>query len=129
MKTFFFALLVFLPIFFQSAPAATQDEDARFVTAARKAFDTHDADALASLTCWERVPDKLKESGKKQYARDAARAVTNVMLTNPDPKLPDLVWKDKDGTVYRSNLAVTKQLKISFAAGGLFKDATYPVGE
>lgn len=129
MKTYFFALLVFLSISFQSVQSATQDEEARLVTAARKAFDTHDADALAALTCWDRVPDKLNESGKKQYARDAARAISNVMLTNPDPKFPDLVWKDKDGTAYRSNLAVTKQLKITFGPGGLFKEATYPVGE
>ncbi len=91
MKTYFFALLVFLSISFQSVQSATQDEEARLVTAARKAFDTHDADALAALTCWDRVPDKLNESGKKQYARDAARAISNVMLTNPDPKFPDLV--------------------------------------
>ena len=129
MKTYFFALLVFLPIFFQSVPAATQDEDARFVTAARKAFDTHDANALAALTCWERVSDKLKESGRKQYAKDAARTVADVKLTNPDPKFPDLAWKDKDGTEYRSNLPVTKQLKITFGPGGLFREATYPVGE
>ena len=129
MKRCFFALLIVLSISFQSAPAATQDEEVRFATAARKVLDTHDADALAALTCWDRVPDKLKENGKKQYARDAARAVIDVRLTNPDPKFPDLVWKDKDGTAYRSNLAVTKQLNITFASGGLFKEVTYPIGE
>ena len=129
MKTCFFALLVFLSTFFQSALAATQDEEARFASATRKAFDTHDTDALSALTCWDRVPSKLKESGKKQYARDAARAVTGVMLTNPDPKSPDLVWNDKDGRAYRSNLPVIKQPRITFGPGGLFREATYPVGE
>jgi hypothetical protein len=129
MKPSFFAFLVFLSISFQSAPAATRDEEARFVAAARKAFDTHDATALAALTWWEHVSDKFKEIGRKQYAGDAARAVTDVMLTNPDPKFPDLVWKDKDGTAYQSNLPVIKQLKITFGSGALFTEATYPVGE
>src|ERR1700720_3118404 len=62
MKTCFFALLVFLSTFFQSALAATQDEEARFASATRKAFDTHDTDALSALTCLERVSNKIKKS-------------------------------------------------------------------
>lgn len=82
-----------------------------------------------ALTCWDRVPDKFKDSGKKQYVRDVAQTVTDIALTTPDPKFPDLAWKDTDGVSYRSNLPVVKQLKIAFAPGGRFKDGTYPVGE
>ncbi len=112
-----------------SPAEASAAEEARFLAAAKAAFEKHDADALAALTCWDRVPAKLKESGKKQYARDVAQTVTHMTLTKPDPRFPDLEWKDTDGVAYRSNLQVIKQLKITLAPGGLFKDGTYPVGE
>jgi hypothetical protein len=129
MKTFLCALAVFLFPPFQSVRAASPEEEARFLAATTTAFKKHDADALSALTCWDRVPEKLKESGKKQYIRDVAQAATGITLTNPDPKFPDLVWKDKDGAAYRSNLPVTKQLKITVTLGGLFIEARYPVGE
>ena len=105
---------------------------------AKTAFAKHDAKALATLTCWDRVPEKLKESGQQHYARDVALTATEVALTAPDPKSPDLEWKDESGTAYRSNLPVTKHLKITFAPGSTIqlkrgpvkvKDAVYPVGE
>ena len=129
MKLFISALAVLLLLPFQSVRAASQDEEARFLAAAKAAFERHDADALMALTCWDRVPDKLKDSGKKQYARDVVQTATDITLINPDPKFPDLEWKDTDGVAYRSNLPVIKQLKITFAPGGRFKDGTYPVGE
>lgn len=129
MKTSIIALAALLALPFQSVHAASNDEEAQFLAAAKAAFAKHDAAALAALTCWDRVPDKLKDSGKKQYARDVAQTATDILLTNPDPKLPDLEWKDKDGVAYRSNLPVVKQLRITFAPGSRFKDGTYPVGE
>jgi hypothetical protein len=108
--------------------AASPAEEARFVAAVRAAFEKHDADALVALTCWDRVPDKLKADGKKQYARDVAQTVSDITLTNPDPNYPDLVWKGSDGVSYRSNLPVVKQLKITFKTGE-FGDGRYPVGE
>jgi hypothetical protein len=112
----------------QAVQAASPEEEARFVAAARQAFAKHDADALATLTCWDRVPDKFKADGKKQYVRDVALTVSDITLTNPDPDYPDLVWKDTDGVSYRSNLSVIKQLKITFKTGE-FGDGRYPVGE
>jgi hypothetical protein len=129
MKTLILVLTSVLVLQLQSVLAASSEEEARFVAAAKQAFEKHDADALAALTCWDRVPDKLKVSGKKQYVRDVAQTATDITLTNPDPDYPDLVWKDTDGVSYRSNLSVVKQLKITFAPGGEFGDARYPVGE
>ena len=129
MKTLILALASVLVLQLQSVWGATPEEEARFVAAAKQAFAKHDADALMALTCWDRVPDKFKDSGKKQYARDVAQTATDIKLTNPDPDEPDLVWKDTDGVSYRSNLPVVKQLKITFASGGQFSDGTYPVGE
>jgi hypothetical protein len=128
MRIFILTLALFtLP--FHSAWAASQQEEANFLAAATTAFEKHDADALSILTCWDRVPAKLKDSSKKNYVRDAALTMTGIALTAPDPQAPDLEWKDKDGVAYRSNLPVVKHLKITFAPGGRFKDVTYPVGE
>jgi hypothetical protein len=129
MKTLILALTAILVMRLQPVLAASPDEEARFVAATKQAFEKHDADALMALTCWDRVPDKFKDSGKKQYDRDAKQGATDITLTNPDPDEPDLVWKDTDGVSYRSNLSVVKQLKITFTPGGRFKDGTYPVGE
>jgi hypothetical protein len=128
MKTLILALTSVLVLQLQSVFAASPEEEARFVAAAKQAFAKHDADALAALTCWDRVPDKLKASGKKQYAGDVAQTAGDITLTNPDPDYPDLVWKDTDGVSYRSNLSVIKQLKIIFKTGD-FGDGRYPVGE
>jgi hypothetical protein len=129
MKTLLLALTTILVLRLQLVRAASPDEEARFVAAAKQAFQKHDADALMTLTCWDRVPDKFKDSGKQQYARDVAQTATDIKLTNPDPDEPDLVWKDTDGVSYRSNLSVVKQLKIAFGSGTQFGDGTYPVGE
>jgi len=128
MKTLILALTSVLLFQLQAADAASPEEEARFVAVAKQAFASHDADALAALTCWDRVPDKLKASGKKQYVRDVAQSVGDITLTNPDPDYPDVVWKDTDGVSYRSNLPVIKQLKITFKSGE-FGDGRYPVGE
>ena len=77
------------------------EEEARFVAAARQVFEKHDADGLMALTCWDRVPEKFKASGKKQYARDVAQTATDITVTEPGPKYPDLEWKDKDRVSYR----------------------------
>jgi len=81
-----------------------------------------------TMTCWDRVLDKLKNSGKRQYARDVEQTITDITLIDPDPMFPDVEWKDSAGVAFRSNLPVIKQLKIKFSTGK-FKDGTYPVGE
>lgn len=128
MKRLMLVIASVLALQLQSIKAASSQEESRFLAAAKQAFAKHDADALASLTCWDRVPDKLKASGKKQYARDAAQQAGDITLIDPDPNYPDLVWKDDDGVSYRSNLSVIKQLKITFKTGDL-GDGWYPVGE
>ena len=129
MKIFLLALGVCLSLPLQPVWAASKEEEGRILTAAKSAFEKHDAGALMAITCWDRVPDKFKDSGKKHYVRDVAKTVTDITLKSPDPKFPDLEWKDSDGVAYRSNLPVIKHLKITFARGQTFRDATYPVGE
>ena len=128
MKTFILVLAVVFSLPVLSVRAASQEEEARFLNAAKNAFAKHEADALVSITCWDRVPDKLKDSGKQQYVRDVAQTTTDIKLINPDPNFPDLEWNDNAGVAYRSNLPVVKQLKITFTTGK-FRDGMYPVGE
>ena len=138
MKTLILALTSVLVFQLQSALAASPEEETRFVAAAKQAFEKHDTNALIALTCWDRVSDKLKDSGKSRYAKEVALTATDVVLSAPDPNAPDLEWKDDAGVAHRSNLTVTKHLKITFAPGSAIelkrgtvkvKDVTYPVGE
>ena len=128
MKTLLLIIASALACQLTAVQAASSGEETKFVAAIKQAFAKHDADALVALSCWDRVPDKLKKDGRQQYAKDVAQTVSEITLTDPDPNYPDLAWKDSDGVSYRSNLPVVKQLKITFKTGE-FGDARYPVGE
>ena len=125
MKKMVLVLISVLALQSQSTLAASAEEQSRFLTAAKQAFEKKDVEALMALVCWDRVPDKFKESRKKQYTRDFGDASGDIALTDPDPNYPDHEWKDKDGILYRANLPVVKQLKIKTKIG----NAIYPVGE
>ena len=149
MKPLFLAMAVVFSLPVLPVRAASPEEEARFINAARNAFDKHDANALVTMTCWDRVPDKLKNSGKQQYMGGVTAPVADIKLINPDPKHANLEWnEDKDprfaelgiewkeaGVTYRLNLPVVKQLKITFApqkfsdGTSLTIDCAYPVGE
>lgn len=154
MKTLILAITSVLVSQLQTVRAASPEEEARFIAAAKQAFEKHDADALVALTCWDRVPEKLKKNGKQQYAGDvgyvktiAGPPITDIKLLNPDK--PDVHWNVDDdprfaeidpawketGVAYYSNLPIVKQLKITFAPTkadaktSLTIDVIYPVGE
>jgi hypothetical protein len=150
MKTWTSLISLGLLLLPPSGYAASAQEEARFVAAVKQAFVKHDADALVSLTCWERVPAKLKTDRKQQYLRDtsaAAPAVKEVALLEPkqpgkewnpddDPRFIEIDpnWKES-GAVYHSNLPIVKQLEVTFmpiqadAKTTLTVSVTYPVGE
>jgi hypothetical protein len=138
MKSSTLLLTLLLLIHAHFALAASPEEEARFVAAVKQAFEKHEAGALIALACWDRVSDEQKDSGKKRYAKEVSLTPTGFVLSAPDPKLPDVEWKDDAGVAYRSNLPVVKHLKITFAPGSTIelkrgpikvKDVTYPVGE
>ncbi|HZQ48259.1 MAG TPA: hypothetical protein VFC07_14680, partial [Verrucomicrobiae bacterium] len=60
MKILILAIASVLVLQLQLVQAASPEEEARFIAAAKQAFVKHDASALVALTCWDRVPDKLK---------------------------------------------------------------------
>jgi hypothetical protein len=138
LKTILMALTACLSLSILPAQAASPAAEARFLAAAKAAFQKHDAAALTALVCWDRVPENLQVSGKERLAREVALTATDLVLIAPDPQLPDLEWKDATGTAFRANLPVTRHLKITFAPGSVVqlkrgpvkvKDTSYPVGE
>jgi hypothetical protein len=154
MKTLILTTASILAFLLQMVRAASPEEEARFVAVAKQAFEKHDSDALLALTCWDRVPDKLKKDGRQQYAgiigytkTITGSPVTDIKLASPDksgvqwnvdddPRFVEIdpVWKEA-GVVYHSNLAIVKQLKVTFAPTkadaqtSLTIDVTYSVGE
>jgi hypothetical protein len=97
-------------------------EEARFVAAVKRAFAKHDAEALSALTCWDRVTDKFKDSGKKNQAEEVKRTVTDITLINPDPQYPVREWKEADGVTYGLNLPLVKQMKVVLSVKDKIKD-------
>jgi hypothetical protein len=154
MKTLILAIASVLIFQLQVVRAASPEEEARFIAAAKQAFEKHDADALIALTCWDKVPDKLKKDGKQQYVgiigytkTITGSPVTDIKLSSPDksgaqwsvdddPRFVEIdpAWK-KAGFAYHSNLPIVKQLKVTFAPTkadaqtSLTLDVTYSVGE
>lgn len=145
------AITTVLAFLLYSVRAASPEEEARFLTASRQAFERHDSNALVLLTCWDRVPDRIKREGAKQYER--AVAATNVLVTlvPPSQKFVQLNdgwtknidsrfvgigrnWEEFNAT-NRLNLAIVKELKMVY---GPVKNSdgssttinwSYPVGE
>ena len=112
----------------QKEPADSFDKESRFEQAVKSAFENQSVSRLDQLTCWDRVPEARRKATMKIYTRDVAFGAKEVKLTSPDPTTPDMPW-DLDGITYKSNLEVTKNIKIEFGDGAAFKDGTYFVGE
>jgi len=117
----------------ERSSAVTSEEEARFVTAVRKAFEARDASALDALTCWDRVPQKSKENTQRGYTGliGEKTCVFEFKLAEPDLKF---VGHDQteDGVTYRANLPITKQLEVTCrdkADKKILLVISYPVGE
>ena len=136
MRLLSFGFTAILALYLHAAFGATPEEEARFVAAARKAFEQHDADALVGLTCWDRVPDDIQASEKRLYALRVAQQVTKIELVSHN-KYPHVVRRDKNGVLLRANLHIVKMLEITHApkSDGAVGDEKkklaqgYPVGE
>jgi hypothetical protein len=98
MKILILAITSILVFQLQTIRAASPEEEARFVAAAKLAFEKHDTDALVALTCWDQVPNKLKADGQQQYA-----GIINYAKTIAGPPVTDikLLDPDKSGTQWR----------------------------
>lgn len=98
------------------AGAATPEEETRFVSAVRKAFDDRKGAGLAELTYWEGVGEKERADSEKMYGDLVTQkdVTWEFKLVDASPK--DLAKRAaadaRDGR--RVNLAITKQLDMTF---------------
>ncbi len=151
MKTLILALTSVLVLQLHLVLAASPEEEARFLGAAKQAFEKHDANALVLLTCWDRVPDRIKLEGKRQYERAVAATNVNVTLVNLSQKMIKLndEWKknmdsrfaglgrnwEEFSVTNRLNLPAVKELKMTYGpiknsdGSSTTIDWAYPVGE
>src|SRR5438876_621469 len=72
-----------------------------------------DFPTTGDLTCWDRVPEKQKQSLQATYAALVVEkdATFDFKLTDPDPKFVDRD-RTEEGVTYRMNLPVTRQLNM-----------------
>src|SRR5438876_4295321 len=114
MKTLLLPIILFAAFASCAAVAATPKEEARFVTAVRKAFEDRDASGLDKLTCWERVPEKSKKNTQAGYAGIVAErdCIFDFKMVDPERGFVD---RDRmeEGVAYRANLPVTRQLNVT----------------
>jgi hypothetical protein len=96
--------------------AAGAEEEARFLAAVRKAFDSRDADAVDALTCWDGVGEKLKQDGHATHEALVKQkgVVYEFKLVDPDR---DFIGRERkeNGVTYRANLEITRQLNMKAA--------------
>jgi hypothetical protein len=151
MRALTLTLTAVLAFHLHSALAASPEEEARFVAAAKQAFEKHDANALVLLTCWDRVPDRIKKEGVRQYERAVATTNALVTLENPgqrivrlndgwtknmDPRFAGFGrnWEEFSVTNHL-NLPAIKELKMVYGpiknsdGSSTTIDWSYPVGE
>jgi len=119
------ALLLLAPQLYAASP----QEEARFLTAVKKAFATQDAKAFLSLYYWEGVPDSIKAVAERTTPRFLKLGGT-ISLVPASSKTAKTEFV-RDGVTYRFNLPVTKQIEVAHASPESKSKGklTIPVGE
>jgi hypothetical protein len=109
--------------------AASPEAETRFLADAKAALDTKNSTNLLKLVCWDGVAPEMKKMIEQQMSFLVQRPVTQIELLAPAPK--QKIEYTRDGVTYRPNLAVIKQLKITFKADKpvTASSAELPVGE
>jgi len=108
--------------------AASPEAEAHFVADAKAALDAKDSSKLLSLVCWDGVAPEMKTMLTKQFSGMVQQPVSQVELVAPSPTLK--TEYTRNGVTYRVNLAVIKQLKITYVPkSGDYTSLAIPVGE
>ena len=130
MKTLILAVTSVLTFHLQSALAVSPEEEARFLAAVRQGFEKQDPNAIFTLTCWDRMSDKNLKGSKDDLVKYiTTMKVSDIKLLEPSSKFSGWFCIIPDGTEYRYNLPVIKQVTITFAPGGSVTSEDFPVGE
>jgi hypothetical protein len=109
--------------------AASPAAESQFISQAKAAFDTKDSARLLALVCWDNVEDSMKQGIEQQFRELVKLEPETIKLVPADPK--EQYEYSRGGVTYRTNLAVSKQLKINFKPGNPLNttEATMPLGE
>lgn len=114
---------------FQTANSASATAEALFISQVRAAFDAKDSTKLLALVFWDRVEPSMRRGMEQQFENLMTLVPTKIELVPPEPS--EQYEYSRGGTTYRTNLAVTKKLKIEFRSGNQFNTtgAVIPLGE
>jgi len=120
------SILAFSPLFGVTADRASE---AQFISQVRAAFAAKDSSKLLALVCWDNVEPSLRQSTEQQFSNLVTQTPSSITLEPPDPS--QKYEYSRGGVSYRTNLAVTKLLKIDLEPGSRFSTTgvTMPVGE
>ena len=71
---------------------------------------------MAELVCWDRVSDAERKSTEGMYKElvEEKDVIWEFKLVDPDPKAIERSRKEENGIVRKGNLAVVKQLEMTF---------------
>lgn len=108
--------------------AASPASEAQLVAQVKSAFESRDPAKLLALVCWDRVELGMRQGIERQFSNLVKLEPTRIELVAPDPNAR--YEYSRAGTKYRTNLAVTKQLRVEFKPNELnTTEVTMPLGE
>jgi hypothetical protein len=112
-----------------TATAASPAAETQFVSQVKSAFAARDVVKLMALVCWDRVEPSMRQSIEQQFSNLLKLVPTKIELVASDPK--EEYEYTRGGTTYRTNLVVTKLLKVEFKPGNEFNttESRMPLGE
>jgi hypothetical protein len=95
--------------------AATPEEEARFVDAARKAFAEKKPGDLSKLTCWDGVlePDQKKQEETFKLLMEEKDVTFSLKLVDAEEKAVAEKERKAEGAPTRPNLKIVKQLDVT----------------
>ena len=98
-----------------AATAATPEEEAKFVDAAKKAFDEKKPADLSKLTCWDGVSEQAQKKDEETFKllMEEKDVTFSFKLVDADPKAVAEKEQKADGAPTRPNLKIVKQLDLT----------------
>jgi hypothetical protein len=112
-----------------TANATSSTAETQFVARVESAFAARDSARLLALVYWDRVEPGMRQGIEQQFNNLMKLVPTKIELIPADPN--EKYEYSRGGTTYRTNLAVTKQLRVAFEPGNEFNttESRMPLGE
>jgi hypothetical protein len=113
---------------YTDAQQPTADEEARFITAFRTAFEAQDVDALLALVCWDGTPEAHRVGLARAFSSLVKEKLVSVTLEPPSIAVEPEVTHG--GFIYRMNIPAVRTLryKTTDANAGQPSETSHQVG-